>query len=146
MGWVGYFWNSEVIQVNWIISLHKQDKVLLTNSNSSLDSDDDFCSDCWNINQYYQKQSFSGLLSHGQSDYTITVKWWWSSWKSYLFLFNRIPLYGGVLITITDTFIFLFLDKYGESLSLFEICVGHLTSLLHFELWAYHDGWWRCRH
>jgi len=26
---------------------------------------------------------------------------------------GRIPLYGGVLITITDTFIFLFLDKYG---------------------------------
>ena len=26
---------------------------------------------------------------------------------------TRIPLYGGVLITITDTFIFLFLDKYG---------------------------------
>ena len=27
---------------------------------------------------------------------------------------DRIPLYGGVLITITDTFIFLFLDKYGK--------------------------------
>ncbi|XP_020620142.1 natural resistance-associated macrophage protein 2-like [Orbicella faveolata] len=26
---------------------------------------------------------------------------------------GKIPLYGGVLITITDTFIFLFLDKYG---------------------------------
>ncbi|KAJ8258226.1 hypothetical protein GJAV_G00194560 [Gymnothorax javanicus] len=26
---------------------------------------------------------------------------------------GRIPLWGGVLITITDTFIFLFLDKYG---------------------------------
>lgn len=25
----------------------------------------------------------------------------------------RIPLYGGVLITITDTFTFLLLDKYG---------------------------------
>ena len=31
------------------------------------------------------------------------------------FSFDRIPLYGGVLITITDTFIFLFLDKYGKS-------------------------------
>lgn len=27
----------------------------------------------------------------------------------------RIPLWGGVLITITDTFVFLFLDKYGKS-------------------------------
>lgn len=25
----------------------------------------------------------------------------------------RIPLWAGVLITITDTFVFLFLDKYG---------------------------------
>ena len=30
------------------------------------------------------------------------------------FLFDRIPLYAGVLITITDTFIFLFLEKYGQ--------------------------------
>ncbi|XP_030845938.1 natural resistance-associated macrophage protein 2 isoform X2 [Strongylocentrotus purpuratus] len=30
-----------------------------------------------------------------------------------LFLYYRIPLYAGVLITITDTFVFLFLDKYG---------------------------------
>lgn len=27
----------------------------------------------------------------------------------------RIPLWGGVLITIADTFVFLFLDKYGNS-------------------------------
>lgn len=26
---------------------------------------------------------------------------------------GRIPLWGGVLITIIDTFFFLFLDKYG---------------------------------
>ena len=26
---------------------------------------------------------------------------------------RRIPLWGGVLITIADTFVFLFLDKYG---------------------------------
>lgn len=26
---------------------------------------------------------------------------------------NRIPLWGGVLITVADTFTFLFLDKYG---------------------------------
>lgn len=27
---------------------------------------------------------------------------------------RRIPLWGGVLITIADTFVFLFLDKYGN--------------------------------
>lgn len=27
---------------------------------------------------------------------------------------GRIPLWGGVLITIVDTFFFLFLDKYGR--------------------------------
>ncbi|KAG7237737.1 hypothetical protein INR49_031728 [Caranx melampygus] len=30
---------------------------------------------------------------------------------------SRIPLWGGVLITIVDTFVFLFLDKYGTSWS-----------------------------
>lgn len=29
-------------------------------------------------------------------------------------LTHRIPLWGGVLITIADTFVFLFLDKYGN--------------------------------
>lgn len=36
---------------------------------------------------------------------------------SLISLFNlwpRIPLWGGVLITIADTFVFLFLDKYGK--------------------------------
>ena len=83
------------------------------------------------------KNSPSQDYSHMDSQ-TTQLQWsdkWWSSGKSSLFLFNRIPLYGGVLITITDTFIFLFLDKYGESLSLFGISMGHLTSLLHFELW-----------
>ena len=32
---------------------------------------------------------------------------------------GRIPLYAGVLITITDTFIFLFLDKFVRKLELF---------------------------
>ena len=27
---------------------------------------------------------------------------------------GRYPLWGGVLITIADTFVFLFLDKYGK--------------------------------
>lgn len=39
---------------------------------------------------------------------------------------TRIPLYAGVLITITDTFVFLFLDKYGTVTSL----TLHLTLLL----------------
>lgn len=30
-----------------------------------------------------------------------------------MFMFYRIPLYAGVLITIADTFTFLLLDKYG---------------------------------
>lgn len=31
-----------------------------------------------------------------------------------IYLWPRIPLWGGVLITIADTFVFLFLDKYGK--------------------------------
>lgn len=31
-----------------------------------------------------------------------------------IFISFRIPLWGGVLITIIDTFMFLFLDKYGR--------------------------------
>lgn len=30
-----------------------------------------------------------------------------------VFLYFRIPIWGGVLITVVDTFTFLFLDKYG---------------------------------
>ena len=37
--------------------------------------------------------------------------------KQYIYILcifvNRIKLWAGVLITISDTFIFLFLDKYG---------------------------------
>ncbi|KAI8492280.1 hypothetical protein Bbelb_301770 [Branchiostoma belcheri] len=44
---------------------------------------------------------------------------------------GKIPLYGGVLITITDTFVFLFLDKYGlrklEAFFAFLITVMALT-------------------
>lgn len=45
-----------------------------------------------------------------------------------LFSLTRIPLYAGVLITITDTFVFLFLDKYGM-----------ITSLLLSILNSYHS-------
>ncbi|KAM7431437.1 hypothetical protein ABFA07_017999 [Porites harrisoni] len=41
---------------------------------------------------------------------------------------GKIPLYGGVLITITDTFIFLFLDKYG--LRKLEAFFGFLISVM----------------
>ncbi|XP_046844210.1 natural resistance-associated macrophage protein 2-like isoform X2 [Xenia sp. Carnegie-2017] len=42
----------------------------------------------------------------------------------YLLSNGKIPLYGGVLITILDTFVFLFLDKYGlRKLELFFCCL-----------------------
>ncbi|KAM7422337.1 hypothetical protein PAMA_010413 [Pampus argenteus] len=41
---------------------------------------------------------------------------------------NRIPLWGGVLITITDTFVFLFLDKYG--LRKLEAFFGFLITVM----------------
>ncbi|XP_022600579.1 natural resistance-associated macrophage protein 2-like isoform X1 [Seriola lalandi dorsalis] len=41
---------------------------------------------------------------------------------------GRIPLWGGVLITITDTFVFLFLDKYG--LRKLEAFFGFLITVM----------------
>ncbi|XP_048840571.1 natural resistance-associated macrophage protein 2-like isoform X2 [Brienomyrus brachyistius] len=41
---------------------------------------------------------------------------------------NRIPLWGGVLITIADTFLFLFLDKYG--LRKLEAFFGFLITVM----------------
>uniref|UniRef100_A0AAX7VUY0 Solute carrier family 11 member 2 n=1 Tax=Astatotilapia calliptera TaxID=8154 RepID=A0AAX7VUY0_ASTCA len=41
---------------------------------------------------------------------------------------GRIPLWGGVLITITDTFVFLFLDKYG--LRKLEAFFGFLITIM----------------
>lgn len=41
-----------------------------------------------------------------------------------LLSFVRIPLWAGVLITITDTFVFLFLDKYGMYLPCLYPCHG----------------------
>ena len=41
---------------------------------------------------------------------------------------GRIPLYGGVLITIVDTFFFLFLDKYG--LRKLEVFFGFLITIM----------------
>ena len=35
------------------------------------------------------------------------------TYNSAVYFTSSIPLYAGVLITIMDTFIFLFLDKYG---------------------------------
>lgn len=43
-------------------------------------------------------------------------------------IFSRIPLWGGVLITIVDTFTFLFLDKYG--LRKLEFLFGLLISIM----------------
>lgn len=41
---------------------------------------------------------------------------------------SRVPLWGGVLITIVDTFTFLFLDKYG--LRKLEFLFGLLISIM----------------
>ncbi|NXY92820.1 NRAM1 protein, partial [Alcedo cyanopectus] len=43
---------------------------------------------------------------------------------------GRIPLWGGVLITIIDTLFFLFLDKYGECWSGGNQGDGHLSNVL----------------
>jgi len=40
----------------------------------------------------------------------------------------RIPLWGGVLITVVDTFTFLFLDKYG--LRKLEFFFGFLITIM----------------
>lgn len=44
------------------------------------------------------------------------------------FIFFRIPLYAGVLITIADTFTFLLLDKYG--LRKLEAFFGFLITVM----------------
>jgi NRAMP (natural resistance-associated macrophage protein)-like metal ion transporter len=45
-----------------------------------------------------------------------------------LFFFYRIPLWGGVLITVVDTFTFLLLDKYG--LRKLEVLFGFLITVM----------------
>jgi len=45
-----------------------------------------------------------------------------------LFLYFRIPIWGGVLITVIDTFTFLFLDKYG--LRKLELFFGLLITVM----------------
>lgn len=42
--------------------------------------------------------------------------------------YNRVPLWGGTLITIVDTFTFLFLDKYG--LRKLEFLFGVLITVM----------------
>jgi len=46
----------------------------------------------------------------------------------YFPLFCSVPLWGGVLITIVDTFTFLFLDKYG--LRKLEFLFGTLITIM----------------
>ncbi|KAJ8788994.1 hypothetical protein J1605_022400 [Eschrichtius robustus] len=43
---------------------------------------------------------------------------------------GRVPLWGGVLITIADTFVFLFLDKYGCHTSQIEQAVGIVGAVI----------------
>ena len=65
----------------------------LLDRNCSLDSDDNSCSGCQNINHHYRQQSFSGLHSPGRSDCNIIYYLWvqttyWScyvKWKNFLF-------------------------------------------------------------
>lgn len=45
-----------------------------------------------------------------------------------LSLYFRIPIWGGVLITVVDTFTFLFLDKYG--LRKLELFFGFLITVM----------------
>lgn len=47
-----------------------------------------------------------------------------------MFLSCRIPLWGGVLITVVDTFTFLLLDKYG--LRKLELFFGFLITVMAF--------------
>lgn len=46
----------------------------------------------------------------------------------FVLLCFRIPIWGGVLITVVDTFTFLFLDKYG--LRKLELFFGLLISVM----------------
>lgn len=46
----------------------------------------------------------------------------------FYFILFRVPLWGGVLITIIDTFTFLFLDKYG--LRKLEFLFGFLITVM----------------
>jgi len=49
---------------------------------------------------------------------------------SHLFSIHRIPLWAGVIITVADTFTFLFLDKYG--LRKLEAFFGILIAVMAF--------------
>lgn len=53
--------------------------------------------------------------------YVITWNYWQQIYLSLCFS-SRIPLWVGVLITITDTFVFLFLDKYGMHMPSLSQC------------------------
>ena len=57
-----------IIRVKWTVVV----QLFTLFINYSLDSDDDFRSGCRNLSHHYWKQSFSGLHSPRQSNYTIT--------------------------------------------------------------------------
>ena len=50
---------------------HELDLQYLDDNNSSLYSDNDFCSGLRNVGLHYRKKPFSGLPSPGRSDFTI---------------------------------------------------------------------------
>ena len=57
---------------NWPISLYKLGLEHSTDNKYSLDSDDDFRSDCRNVSHHNRWKSFSCLNSLARSNYTIT--------------------------------------------------------------------------
>lgn len=74
------------------------------------------------------------------------------SWCLLVPVSRRIPLWGGVLITIADTFVFLFLDKYGNfsswiletktEIQLFSICWWSFLFSQACENWKRSLGFW----
>lgn len=88
----------------------------------------------------FYKCSLSGELL-GRNYFLMFISF---SLISISYFWSRVPLWGGVLITIADTFVFLFLDKYGKESeiggvrqsSCFPSC-GPWGSLLSVSSWSH---------
>ncbi|XP_032502103.1 natural resistance-associated macrophage protein 2 isoform X1 [Phocoena sinus] len=68
------------------------------------------------------------LLSAGRFNSSINTFPVEPFWNHLLLSWQMVPLWGGVLITIADTFVFLFLDKYG--LRKLEAFFGFLITIM----------------
>lgn len=55
-----------------------------------------------------------------------------------VYFYYRIPLWAGVLITIADTFSFLFLDKYGlrKLEAFFGLLIAVMALSFGYEVWV----------